>query len=223
MKKLVSLLLAVCCLTTACAASGEAASSTETSSATVSETTVAIVSPLPTTIDVNCLDNCTVAVSLKEGDAYVDDTGAMQMKITVYAYDLYDIADIAQLKEGDTITIRQREVTITSLERSDSGAVLINSGMDFDGYALYTNDDGAFYEIGPSDARYWQEIGKTTIRVSPDFQFIDSSDPDKGEVTYYPGDFLVEGAGIDYSFTPNNTTIVIENGCVITMHRIYIP
>lgn len=38
---------------------------------------------MPAAIDVKHLDNCTVAVSLKEGDAYVDDTGAMQMKIAV--------------------------------------------------------------------------------------------------------------------------------------------
>ena len=36
-------------------------------------------------------------------------------------------------------------------------------------------------------------------------------------------DFLVEGAGINYDFTPYNTTIRTENGKVIEMHRIYIP
>lgn len=224
MKKVIILLLSVCCLTTACA-SGKAVPETETAAAAASEATAAPVhiSPLPAAIDIHQLDNCTVAVSLKEGDAYVDDTGAMQMKITVYACDLYDMVDIARLKEDDTIAIRRQEVIVTSLSRSESGAVLINGGMDHDGYELRTDDDGVFYEIGPSDARYWQALGETTIRVSPDFTFTDSSDPGNGEVTYYPGDFLVEGTGIDYSFTPYNTTIVIENGCIIAMHRIYIP
>ena len=47
------------------------------------------ISPLPSSIDINNLDNCTLPVSLEEGDAYVDDTGAMQMDVTVYTYDLY--------------------------------------------------------------------------------------------------------------------------------------
>lgn len=233
MKKLTLLLLAVCCLMTACASSGETASSTETAVAAVTETTAPTVpettaapvriSPLPAAMDVNHLDNCTIAVSLKEGDAYVDDTGAMQMKVTVYTYDRYDMVDIAQLKEGDILTIRQQDVIISSLARSGSGAVLINGGMDHGGYELRTDDDGTFFEIGPSDARYWQELGEATVRVSPDFEYTDSSDPDRGEVTYYPGDFLVAGTGIDYNFTPDNTSIEIANGCVIAMHRVYIP
>ena len=84
-----------------------------------------IISPLPVTIDINNLDNCTVAVSLEQGDAYVDDTGAMQMDVIVYTYDLYDMVDIASLKEGDVIVIREQEVKITSLERNEKG-LLIN-------------------------------------------------------------------------------------------------
>ena len=75
-----------------------------------------VILPLPVTIDINNLDNCTVAVSLEQGDAYVDDTGAMQMDVTVYTYDLYDMVDISSLKEGDVIVIREQEVKITSIE-----------------------------------------------------------------------------------------------------------
>lgn len=84
MKKFIILLLAVCCLTTACA-SGKAVPTVETAAVTVPEAIVdpVRISPMPAAIDVKHLDNCTVAVSLKEGDAYVDDTGAMQMKIAV--------------------------------------------------------------------------------------------------------------------------------------------
>lgn len=39
------------------------------------------VSPLPCTIDMNALDNCTLAVSFEKGDAYVDDTGAMRLDV----------------------------------------------------------------------------------------------------------------------------------------------
>lgn len=58
---------------------------------------------------------------------------------------------------------------------------------------------------------------------SRDMNFYDSSDLDKGEVIYYPGDFLTDNAGIQYHFVPNNTSIVIEDGMIIEMYRSYIP
>lgn len=216
MKKIVCLLI-LCCFLTACAALAETPTVPETTDAGLR------ISPLPETIDLSHLDNCTVAVSLKEGDAYVDDTGAMQMKVTVYTYELFDLVDISQLKAGDTLTIRQQDVPVTSVERDESGLMQINGGLEQGGYNLVTYDDGVFFEILPSDAKYWQELGEATMRVSPDFIYTDSSDLDKGEVVYYPGDFLVEGTGIDYNFSPNNTTIVIENERIVAMNRVYIP
>lgn len=187
----------------------------------VTETGVKV-SPLPNTIDINHLDDCTVAVSLEKGDAYVDDTGAMQMDVTVYTYDLYDMVDIATLKEGDIIIIRGEEVKITSLERTDMG-LLINGGLDENGYELRTDEETVWYEIGYSDIKSYYEVGKATIRVSADMNFFDSSDLDKGEVIYYPGDFLTDKAGIVYHFVPNNTSIVIQDGKIIEMYRRYTP
>ena len=182
-----------------------------------------IISPLPVTIDINNLDNCTVAVSLEKGDAYVDDTGAMQMDVTVYTYDLYDMVDIASLKEGDIIVIREQEIKVTSLEQNDYGTILINGGLECNGFELFNNDSGVWFESGYNDVKSYYEIGKKTIRVSPDFEFYDSSDLDKGEIIYYPGDFLTDDAGIVYHFVPDNTSIVIENGMIIKMYRKYIP
>ena len=69
----------------------------------------------------------------------------------------------------------------------------------------------------------YYEVGKATIRVSADMNFYDYSDLDKGEVIYYPGDFLTDKAGIVYYFVPNNTSIVIEDGKIIKMERRYTP
>ena len=183
---------------------------------------VRVISPLPTTVDINNLENCTVAVSLEQGDAYVDDTGAMQMDVTVYTYDLYDMVDMATLKVGDVIEIRGQEVTVDSLEQ-DARGIIINGGLEENGYDFQTNDETVWYECGFNDAKSYYELGKATIRVSADMTFCDNSDLDKGEVTYYPGDFLTDNAGIMYHFVPNNTSIVIEDGMIIEMHRSYMP
>ena len=206
MKKLLVLLM-ICCMCTACGAKEEAAK----------------IVPLPTTIEMNALDNCTLAVSFEEGDAYVDDTGAMQLDVTVYTYDLYDMVDISNLKEGDIIVVQGNEVVVETLETLESGLVLVNGGMENGGYDLWHEDSGVYFEHGFNDAKSYYELGEATIKVSADFEFVDASDLDKGEVTYYPGDFLTENAGIIYNFTPNNTSIVVEDGQVVQMTRIFTP
>ena len=183
----------------------------------------AIISPLPSTIDMDAPDNCTLAVSFEKGDAYVDDTGKMQLDVTVYTYDLYDMVDIANLKEGDIIVIQGTEVLVKSVEISESGSLCINGGLDNGGYDLWHDESGVYFERGYSDVKSYYAMGETTIRVSTDFKFVDSSDLDQGEVTYYPGDFLTDNAGILYNFTPNNTSIVVENGQIIYMTRVYTP
>ena len=179
--------------------------------------------PLPTTVDMNALDNCTLAVSFEKGDAYVDDTGAMQLDVTVYTYDLYDMVDISNLKKGDIIVIQGNDVVVETLETLESGLIYVNGGMENGGYDLWNADSGVYFEHGFNDTKSYYALGKATIKVSADFKFVDASDLDKGEVTYYPGDFLTEDAGIIYNFTPNNTSIVVEDGQVIQMTRIFTP
>ena len=235
MKKLFVLFL-ICCMCTACGTKTETTSEVpeqaeeivevveETEAVEeVEEAEGAKISPLPVTIDMNALDSCTLAVSFENGAAYVDDTGAMQLDVTVYTYDLYDMVDIANLKENDIIVIQGNEVVVESMETLESGLLFINGGIENGGYDLWHDESGVYFEHGYDDAKSYYPIGEATIRVSADFEFVDSSDLDKGEVTYYPGDFLTDAAGIEYNFTPNNTSIVVENGQIIRMTRIYTP
>lgn len=187
------------------------------------ETNAKVVNPLPETIDVKKLDNCTVAVSLADGDVYVDDNGKMQMKVTVFAYDMYDMVDIASLNENDVIICKNEEVKVTELERLDSGLVRINGGEENGGFDLVSNDSTVYYETGMNDIKAYYEIGMVTLLVSDEFEYIDESVLDSEAKTYYPGDFLTDDAEIEYNFTPNNTSIVIENGTIIKMNKVYMP
>lgn len=181
------------------------------------------ISPLPSFIDLEHLNDCTIAVSFQEGDAFVDDTGAMQLKVKVYTYDIYDMVDISTLKVGDQITICRQNVTVASLERDENGNVILNGGLENGGYTLVTNDETVFYANDFNDMKQYYELGEVTVPVSVDFEFEDSSDLEKGPCTYYPGDFLTDTAGIDYHFVPNNTTIRIQDGYVVNMQRVYTP
>lgn len=220
MKKQLLFLLALLCLVTGCAAQKLPASSPS-----LPETTAgpAVIMPLPVTLDPEDLDNCSVSISLQEGDAYVDDTGIMRMRVTVYTYDLYDMVDISRLEVGSILLLQQKEVHITALERAPSGNIVINGGLDVGGYELRTDDNTVFYETGYSDVKSWYPLGEAVLQVSPDFTYTDRSDPDRPPICYYPGDFLIPGTGIDYYFTPQNTTITIENGSILAMERLYTP
>ena len=182
-----------------------------------------IISPLPETLDINVLDNCTVAISLEKGDAKVSDNGKMVMDVTVYSYELYDMVDIASLKKNDVIVRKNEEVTVTEVERLESGLVRINGGEENGGFDLISNDSTVYYEIGMNDIKAYNELGKVTLPVSDEFEYIDESDLEQEAKIYYYGDFLTNDSDIDYNFSPNNTIIVIENGTVTKMNKVYMP
>ena len=222
MKKHMILILLICFLLTGCGSDPATAETTEplaTTAATEQAAAASRIYPLPDTTN---LSDGILSVSLEEGNAFVDDTGKMQMDVTVYTYDKYDMVDIAMLNVGDILATHDGDVEITALERKDDGTVLINGGLEENGFDLITDETGVFYEQGYSDAKNWYELGKTIIRVSVDFVYHDTSDLDAGEILYYPGDFLI-GAVTDYRFSPYNTTIRVENGQIMEMFRVYTP
>ena len=182
-----------------------------------------VVNPLEESLDIKNLENCTVAVSLEKGDAFVDDNGKLVMKVKAYSYDLYDMVDIASLKENDVIVRLGEEVEIKKIERLETGLVRINDGEENGGFDLISNDSTVYYEIGMSDVKAYYELGEVTLPVSTDFVYLDESDLDAEKKEYYPGDFLTDNEGIRYDFNPNNTSIVIENGVIIEMKKVYTP
>lgn len=219
MKRLLLVFLAACFLLSGCS-SWEAYE--ESAAAEVTEAASAsVIYPLPDTT-MEDLDDTILSVSLEEGDAYVDDTGIMRMDVTVYSYDTYDMVDISALKVGDVLATHEGEVEIAALAREENGTVLINGGLDEEGFDLVTDETGIYFVRGYNDGKSWYEVGEATIRVSVDFLYHDTSDPEKGEILYYPGSFLI-GEVTDYNFTPCNTTIRVENSQIVEMYRVYIP
>ena len=234
-KKIIVLWMVFCLLLTGCAASqkgngeNEIPSDIAASKAMVSSDTDSTeqleethtITPLPDTTMEN-LSDAILSISLDEGDAYVDDSGRMQMDLKIYTYYKYDMVDIANLKVGDTVVRHFGEVKVVSKEQNEAGTIFINGGLENGGLDLVTDDCGIFYETGFNDVKNWYEIGKATIRVSVDFKGYDNADLEQGEVIIYPGDFLI-GAVTNYDFTPYNTTIRVEDGQIVEMNRVFIP
>ena len=108
------------------------------------------VQPLSDTTMEN-LEDAILSVSFGEGDVYLDDTGKLQTKAKIYTYDKYDMVDIAQMKVGDIIVTHTGGVEVQALERSESGILFVNGGLEGGGFDLVT--DNTTY---PESAAGWQ-------------------------------------------------------------------
>lgn len=185
----------------------------------------AIVYPLPTTIDLNNIEDCTLAVAIENGDIYAKEAGTtdLRMKVRIYDHEVFDLVDISMLEVGSVIEINKEQVEIVSIERNELGTVIINGGLDVGGYELVTNENGVFYSMGYSDIKTYYEIGEIELAMSPEFVYIDASDLDGGEKKYTVADFATKNVFFEYNGTPHNTSIVVENGIVTSMTKIYTP
>ena len=177
------------------------------------------IQPLPSAIDLENLGDCTLSVSLQEGDIYTDDTGATQMKLTVYDYDRYGAADVAALRVGDTITIDGENVVVKELNVDAYGTVAINGGLDGDGYSLATSEDTTYHRLLENDSKDYHEVGNITVPVDESFIYNDLS-AEKPAV-YTVSDLLSGKA--EYSFYAQNTTVRLEKGRAVEMTRVFVP
>lgn len=181
------------------------------------------VAPLPVTIDLNNLTDCTLAISIATEDLLLDNVSARVLKFTAYTYDLYDMVDISMLTVGDTILLRNEEVVINSLNTTPYGALQINGGLDAGGYELVTDNHTVYYETGYSDVKTYFELGESVLSVSKDFIFVDNADPEGNSATFTLEDLFTDKVSHVYGFTPHNTRIIIENGVITRMERSYTP
>ena len=67
------------------------------------------IEPMAESLDLNALTDATVAASFGAEDISEKD-GKMELTLTVYDYDVYDMVDISQLAVGDTIVVDGKEI-----------------------------------------------------------------------------------------------------------------
>ena len=59
-----------------------------------------VIRPLPLSVDIANLGDCTVGAAVAPDGIFLDDSGKAQMTLTLYEYDLYDMADVSVLAPG---------------------------------------------------------------------------------------------------------------------------
>ena len=220
MKRRMLAILLVSCLLTACGSRQAEAAEAPAATETVSSLHVM---PLPCTVDLTQLDHCRLDISLEEGSLITENGGKLQMHLTVYIYDKYDPVDISRMKPGDTIYINGQDLRIASLEETDYGSVRINGGLENGGHELRTDGNGVYFETGYSDVKSYYAIGSVTLPVSSDFAYVDASDLDQDETLRPLEELISEHTEHASWFRPGSTSILVENGVITSLTRIYVP
>jgi len=236
MKKLLPLLLMVCLLT-ACAPQNTAQNTQPDTDSNSIQTETQIpadaeqpeegepapVAPLPSTVDLNNLTDCTLFISFDESGISTDADGRVQLTVSVYDYELFDMVDMAALEVGSTILLRGEEVSVTALERLEDGTLLINGGVFEGGYELATDEDTVFREVRENDHREFYLIGEITLPLSTDFVLTDNADLDNTGLTFDAAALAAGEVAYVYTFCPLNTTARISGGEIVALDRRYIP
>lgn len=180
------------------------------------------IAPLSSGIDVNNLQDCTVAASFS-----ADDFRWMggNLCVNIYTEDLYDAVEVANLQPGDTI-VYQSEPLIVSAKKELNNGIEINGGVENGGCLLESEDGGTYSARLMDDHSVYTLLGKKEIPLSDSFMLIDCGEqPDDPVDTIRTNQkrYIENLPAHRQNFMPVNTKIVIENGVIKSIARRWIP
>lgn len=154
----------------------------------------------------------------------------------IYSYDAYEKADIDALKAGDKIRLHEEymtgnqfaEVEVTSIEKNDQyHTVTINGGIEQEGgLDLILMDGSEYYRtITFDDYPVYYEVGETELSLADDVVLKDSSaDPQADAVETTGAQAVAAAINADPdNWTVYNTTLVVQEGKIVEVRRIWVP
>lgn len=180
------------------------------------------IAPLPAGIEVDNLQDCTLAASFTS-----DDFRWMggNLRMTVYNQVLYDAVEISQMQVGDTLIYESKPLVINKMENVDGG-INVNGGIEEGGCWLVGYEGGTYIARTWDDHAIYSELGKAEVALSEDFIIIDCGiEPtDPVDTIRMEQKFYLENLQ-DYrrEFNQLNTRVTIENGLVTEINRHWIP
>ncbi len=179
------------------------------------------IEPLPVSFDPEHVED-----GIYYADFVVRDPG-QDFSFLLFTREYFDVVDIHEMQVGDTIVQDGYESVIDTLTQDDSGAFLINGGLDEGGITLLPGDGGVYYAQGYDDLPTLLELGTAELPLSDSLVLTDRSD-----IEHDFEEHVVEGAAaaIDYICTTEwlyisqaGTQIRTEDGKVVEFIFNYTP
>jgi len=203
-----------------------------------------VIQPLVSLVDFDNMQGkyyCTInSVENLENGTIIGDFG-------IYTMDLYDAVDIATLEKGDTVIVRGKDILVDYVEEGNpidmsyhgdkegglKSVYIINGGIEEGGAAFIDNDGGTFRYFGMDDYATYTKSGNVKLPISEDAVIVDHRhDFDLAEYTeegvtvkaadfsQYFKDDMYDGVS---NFTEFDTSILVENGVVTGITRVFTP
>ena len=151
--------------------------------------------------------------------------GKTLLELTVYDTEHYDIVDIATLQPGDIVVSGGRKFTVETVAQDEFGGITVNGGVGLGGLQLSTQEnDNGYFSVGLDGEANYYEAGRLTLPLAEDFTFVDAADLSQPEQTLSAADLLaLAGRTDDPGFSPVSTTVMVENGQIRQILRIFLP
>lgn len=182
------------------------------------------ITPNPYVVDTDNIENGSYYV-------YIDQSGITEeenqtvIKAEIYTEDTYDIVDINSMTEGDVLFIKGQLFLVNSINKTDSGLIEINGGVEYGGSALIAvEESNCFVYAGMDMDRSYSRQGIASLSVSENVKLIDSYDPTEDK-EYEGTDAVLALKEIveQYPLTSYDGMITVEDGIIVEIHRLYVP
>lgn len=182
------------------------------------------ITPNPYDVDVENIENGIYHAYIDSYEINETDNG-LTINTEIFTEESYDIVDIHNMAEGDVIFINDVLLPVKSIEQTDSGIININGGVENNGSALIADDESnCFVYAGMDMERSYTRHGMADLTVSDDVKLIDKHDPSE-EKEYVGSDAVSTLKKIVEEFPLNrhNCTILVENGAIVEIDRLFTP
>lgn len=164
-------------------------------------------------------------------NAYIDASGMnevdgkLNVTAEIYTEETYDIVDINTMAKGDVIYINERLLPVDSVSKTDFGIVLVNDGLENGGSSLVAVDESnCFVFAGMDMESSYKRQGIANLSVSDNLKLTDNYDPTTEKV-YTGSDAVSAFKEIikDQSLYCHNCKIMVEDGAIVEINRLYRP
>lgn len=181
-----------------------------------------LIVPLPSGIDLENIQDCTIPAAFSPIDF---DWNHGKLTLTAYNMDLYDVVDISQMKVGDTIFFDHNKHLVSQIDTLSEGFD-INGGIENGGCSLKAHEGGTYRGLSCDDHATYTKLGSIQIPISDTFTIIDCGlnpqDP-YDTIRLNQKTYIQNLKDSRPDFHPLNTIVTIQNGSVTEITRRWIP